>query len=73
MRRSRGGGIIPRGCRAIQYDFTFQGVRYRPSLRRTPTESNLRRAREHLSAIKQCIAAGTFQFVDEFPWYRHIH
>ncbi|HEY0683003.1 MAG TPA: DUF3596 domain-containing protein [Steroidobacter sp.] len=72
MRRSCNGGITPRGCRAIQYDFMFQGVRYRPSLRRTPTEANLRRAREHLAAIKERIAAGTFQFAEEFPRYRHV-
>lgn len=67
MRRSRNGGITPRGCRAIQYDFMFEGVRYRPSPRRTPTEANLRRAREHLAAIKERIAAGSFQFAEEFP------
>lgn len=72
MRRSCNGGITPSGCRAIQYDFMFQGVRYRPSLKRTPTEANLRRAREHLAAIKERIAAGTFQFAEEFPRYRHI-
>ena len=72
MRRSCNGGISPRGHRAIQYDFMLQGVRYRPSLRRTPTEANLRRAREHLAAIKERIAAGTFQFAEEFPRYRHI-
>lgn len=53
MRRSRNSGITPRGCHSIQYDFMFQGVRYRPSLKRTPTEANLRRAREHLAAIKE--------------------
>ena len=32
----------------------------------------IRRAREHLAAIKERIAAGTFQFAEEFPAYRHI-
>ena len=59
MRRCCNGGITSRGRRAIQYDFMFQGVRYRPSLRQTPTEANLRRAREHLAAIKERIAAGS--------------
>jgi integrase len=72
MRGTCSGGITPRACAAIQYDFIFEGVRYRPSLRRIPTEVNLRRAREHLAAIKERIAAGTFQFVEEFPDYRRI-
>ncbi len=72
MRASGNGGIRPRGSHSIQYDFMFQGVRYRPSLKRTPTETNLRRAREHLATIKERIAAGTFQFAEEFPGYRHI-
>jgi integrase len=72
MRRSRNDGITPRGCHAIQYDFMFEGVRYRPSLKRPPTEANLRRAREHLAAIKERVAAGTFQFAEEFPAYRNL-
>jgi hypothetical protein len=46
MRTSCNGGITPRGRHTIQYDFMFEGVRYRPSLKRAPTEANLRRARE---------------------------
>lgn len=72
MRRSRNGGITARGCHAIQYDFMFQGVRYRPSLRRTPTEANLRRARRHLAAVKERIAAGSFHFDEEFPGFRRL-
>lgn len=72
MRRSCNGGITPRGRHAIQYDFVFQGVRYRPSLKRPPTEANLRRAREHLAAIKERVAARTFQFAEEFPAYRNL-
>jgi hypothetical protein len=34
--------------------------------------ANLRGAREHLAAIKEHIAAGTFQFAEEFPSYRHL-
>jgi integrase len=72
MRKSRNDGITPRGSQSIQYDFIFRGIRYRPSLKRTPTEANLRRAREHLTVIKERIAAGSFQFAEEFPAYRHL-
>ena len=72
MRRSCNGGITPRGCRAIQCEVMFQGIRYRPSLRRTPTEANLRRAREHLAAIKERVAAGSFHFDEEFPNCRRL-
>jgi len=72
MRTSCNGGITPRGRHTIQYDFMFGGVRYRPSLKRAPTEANLRRAREHLAAIKERIAAGSFHFDEEFPSYRHL-
>jgi hypothetical protein len=42
------GGVVaaPRG--RIQFDFTFNGIRYRPSIKRPPSEANLRRARERL-------------------------
>lgn len=71
MRRACNGGITPKGSRSIQHDLMFQGVRYRPSLRRTPTEANLRRARAHLGVIKERIAAGIFQFAEEFPACRN--
>jgi hypothetical protein len=48
------------------------GVRYRPTLPWTPTEANLRRARQYLIGIKAQIAAGTFSFAEEFPDYRHL-
>jgi hypothetical protein len=40
------GGVVaaPRG--RIQFDFTVDGIRYRRSIRRPPSEANLRRARE---------------------------
>jgi hypothetical protein len=47
-------------------------VRYRPTLKRNPTEANLKRARKQLDEIKQRIAAGTFAFAEEFPDYRFI-
>jgi integrase len=56
----------------IRFDFMLEGVRYRPTIRRPPSESNLRRARERLESIKHQIAVGTFSFVDEFPDYRYL-
>jgi hypothetical protein len=49
------GGVVaaPRG--RIQFDFMFEGIRYRPSIRRPPSEANLRRARERLDEIKSQI------------------
>jgi integrase len=66
------GGVVaaPRG--RIQFDFIFNGVRYRPSIKRPPSEANLRRARERLEAIKQQIRLGTFSFEEEFPDYRFL-
>jgi integrase len=50
----------------------LEGVRYRPTIRRPPSEANLRRARERLESIKHQIAVGTFSFADEFPDYRYL-
>ena len=71
-RRSITGGVIPTHSR-IQFDFAIEGVRYRPTLPWEPTEANLRRAREHLRRIKTRIAAGTFNFAEEFPHFRGLH
>ncbi len=48
------------------------GIRYRPTIKRPPSEANLRRARERLEAIKQQIRLGTFAFEEEFPDYRFL-
>jgi hypothetical protein len=66
------GGVVaaPRG--RIQFDFTVNGIRYRPSIRRPPSEANLRRARERLEAIKHQIHLGTFSFEEEFPDCRFV-
>jgi integrase len=66
------GGVVaaPRG--RIQFDFMFEGIRYRPSIKRPPSEANLRRARERLEVIKSQIQLGTFSFAEEFPNYRHL-
>jgi integrase len=72
-RKSKTGGVTVAGRERIQFDFEFGGVRYRPTLLRTPTEASLRRAREHLVGIKERIAAGTFSFAEEFPDFRHLN
>ena len=40
---------------------------------RTPSETNLRCAREHLVGIKERIAQGTFLFAEEFPDFLHLN
>jgi hypothetical protein len=51
-RKSKTGGVTAAGPARIRFDFKFEGVRYRPTLRRTPTETNLRRARQQLDGIE---------------------
>jgi integrase len=65
-------GVTARGKRRIQYDFMYEGVRYRPTLQHVPSERNLCLARQHLQAIKDRIMAGTFCFADEFPDFRDL-
>jgi hypothetical protein len=71
-RRSLSGGVRPAGPDRIQFTCMFAGVRYRPTLPWAPTETTLRRARQHLIGINARIAAGTFSFAEEFPAYRHL-
>jgi len=66
------GGVVAAPHGRIQFDFMFEGVRYRPSIRRPPSEANLRRARERLDEIKRQIELGTFSFAEEFPDYRFL-
>jgi hypothetical protein len=72
-RPSSTGGVSARGSNGVQYDFMLEGVRYRPMLKQTTTEANLRCAREHLNAIKERIRLGTFSFAEEFPDFRDLH
>jgi len=44
--------------------------RKRPTLKRIPSEANLRRAYKQLTDIKKRIELGTFNFEEEFPHYR---
>lgn len=66
------GGVSSAPRSRIQFDFKLEGIRYRPTLRRPPSEANLRLAREHLRSIKQQIVVGTFSFPNEFPDYRYL-
>lgn len=70
-RISQTGGVRAKGNR-IQFDFTFQETRYRPTVNQTPTEVNLRNARKRLEAINRRIRNGTFNFAEEFPDYKFI-
>lgn len=71
-RKSTRGGVCALGSDRIEFDFDFDGVRYPPTLKRSPTEGNLKRARKQLGEIKHRIAASAFVFAEEFPDYRFI-
>jgi integrase len=71
-RKSLSGGVRAKGSDRIQFDFEFAGERYRPEIKRPPSEANLRRARVQLQGIKERIQAGTFKFSEEFPDYRYM-
>jgi integrase len=66
------GGVVAASRERIQFDFILDGVRYRPTIKRPPSEANLRRARERLEVIKRQIESGTFSFEEEFPDYRFL-
>jgi len=57
-------GVVAASHGRIQFDFMFEGIRYRPSIRRPTSEANLRRARERLEDIKRQIELGTFSFAE---------
>ena len=71
-RKSVTSGVRARGKNRIEFDFEFEGTRYRPTVRRTPSEGNLRRALQQLEGIRERIANGTFSFADEFPDFRYL-
>jgi len=66
-------GVQAKGGDRIQFDFEFEGTRYRPTVKRVPSEANLRRACKQLTEIKKRIEIGTFKFEEEFPDYRFKH
>ena len=70
-KKSALSGVRAKGSDRIEFDFLFEGVRYRPTLRRTPSEANMRRAYKRLEDIKIRIDRGDFNFSDEFPDYRY--
>jgi integrase len=72
-RTNKSGGVIASGNNTrIRFDFSYQGVRYRPTLPIVPTEKALQLARKRLEAIEGRIRNGTFSFADEFPEYRFL-
>jgi len=71
-RKSVTSCVRAKGKKRIQFDFEFEGKRHRPTLKRAPSEGNLRRALQLLEDIKCRIAKGTFSFADEFPDFRGI-
>jgi hypothetical protein len=71
-RRSITGGIVPSGPARIQFNFTIDGVRFRPTLPWIPNQVNLDHARKHLARIKAQIEARTFCFSEAFPDYRGL-
>jgi hypothetical protein len=70
-KKSPWSGVQAKGPDRIQFDFEFEGTRYRPTLTRIPSETNLRRAHKQLVDIKRRIERGTFNFQEEFPGYRY--
>lgn len=69
-RRSLSGGVRPKGTSRIEFEFTYRGTRYRPTLARKPTPANLRQAYVKLASVDRAISEGTFDFAREFPNYR---
>ena len=66
------GGVVAVSRGRIQFEFMFEGVRYRPSIRYPPSEANLRRARARLEQIKRQIEVSRLSFAEEFPDYRFL-
>jgi Arm DNA-binding domain len=51
-RRSLSGGVVPMGTTRIQFDFSIDRTRFRPTLPWVSTEANLWRARAHVASAK---------------------
>ena len=66
------GGVSAASRVRIQFDFTFEGVRYRPSIQRPPSEANLRRARERLEEIKVRYSR-LVKIADHKPWSKKTY
>lgn len=63
----RGPGVRAVSGRSLQLDFKWQGVRYRPRLRLTPTPANIRYAARLKATIEHEIATRTFDLGKHFP------
>ena len=71
-RKSERSGVSTLGKSRVSSTLKFEGKRYRPSVKRAPTEGNLERALKQLKGIRERIERGTFSFAEEFPDYRFI-
>ena len=69
-KKAKFSGVRAKGTDRIEFEFWYNGVRYRPTLERVPSEANLRRSYKQLVDIKLRIKTGTFNFEEEFPDYR---
>ena len=70
-RKSVTGGVQAKGSGRIQFDFEYQGVRYRPTLARAPTEGEPAARPQAARGHQARIANDTFSFTEEFPDFRH--
>ena len=51
-RKSTSGGVRPAGAGRLQFDFTIDRQRFRPTLPWIPNQANVQRARTYLARIK---------------------
>jgi hypothetical protein len=58
-------GVRPKGKNGIEFDFSFQGKRHRPTIARVPSEANLRRAHKQPLA-DSCRPDGTLGAIQAF-------
>ncbi|WP_129646150.1 Arm DNA-binding domain-containing protein [Peristeroidobacter agariperforans] len=67
------GSVRAIGKDRIEFMIWIEGKRYRPWVKCTASEANLRRAQRQLEQSKDRIAEGTFNLAEEFPKYRFKH
>lgn len=71
-RRSVTSGVRAKGTNRIEFDFEYEGRRLRPTVKRIPSEGNLKRAAKQLEEIRKRIENGSFVFAEEFPDARRV-
>ena len=71
-RKSIQGGVSALGSDRIQFDFEFDGVRYRPTLKRSATEANLSARASSSRRSNSASPPAPSSFAEEFPDYRFI-